>query len=332
MSTENVQIIDVESYDADRLRFSEPESGVIPDSKPEIKYKRITLSTVYDDGTEGPIILPTEKLFSYGVQENTSQETGKVTGWSFPLVCYDRSKDGQSYDPTPIQKAFVDTFNAIVEKCKDYLIENREEIEQYELERANLVKFASCLYYKKEKVKNEQGRTVLLVVKNRSPTLYVKLIFSKKKQNFVTKFYEMDDVEAEEGGKEVDPLDYLGAYCHTKAAIKIESIFIGNKISLQVKLYEANVQKAQGGMKRLLARPKADSRVLTQKPVRNVGKVAAPMGGDSDVENNEGSIAGSDHEDEAPVPKSSSSAKKAKKFAPKKIVKRNVKKVASADE
>lgn len=335
MSTENIQITYPMDYDVDNLRFSEPEEGAIPDSKPEIRYKRINLSTVYPDGTTGPIILPTEKLFSYGVQENTSQETGKVTGWSFPLVMYDRDASGK-YVPTTEQKAFVDCFENIVEKCKDHILENKEEIDQFELVRANLNKFASCLYYKKEKVKNDKGRTVLQVVPNSSPTLYVKLIFSKKKGTFVTKFYEMKDVsDEEESGTQVEPLDYLGAYCNTKAAIKIESIFIGSKISLQVKLYEANIQKTQSGMKRLLARPKAESRVLMQKPNRNSAteekKSVAPMSGDSDVDDDgTGSIVGSDIDGDAPTP-SSATKSSDKKTKVKKVV-RKVKKVVRKSE
>jgi len=306
MSNDNIQITYTNGYDTDRLRFSEPESGCIPDSKPEIKYKRITLSTTYDDGTVGPVILPTEKLFSYGVQENTSQETGKVTGWSFPLCLYDR--DGASED----QKGFVETFQAIIEKCKEHLVENREEIEQYDLEMPQLKKFGSCLYFKKELVK-VNGRTVQKVVEGSGPTLYVKLIYSKKNAKFVTKFYEMLDVNSEdEAGEEVDPLTYLGSYCYAKSAIKIESIFIGNKISLQVKLYETNVCKSQSGMRRLLTRPAASSRVLSQKP--KAGKVSAPMADDDD---DTGSIVGSDNEESVVE----------KKIVKKKIKRRIVKKV-----
>ncbi len=47
----------------------------------------------------------------------------------------------------------------------------------------------------------------------------------------------------------------LKKYCYVNGAIKIESIFCGSKISLQVKLYEARVQLMNTGIKSLLPRP-----------------------------------------------------------------------------
>jgi hypothetical protein len=98
--------------------------------------------------------------------------------------------------------------------------------------------------------------------------------------------------------------------------VKIESIFVGAKISLQVKLYEAVVEPSKMGMKRLLARPKARSKVLA---AQNENKSAAfaleedeKMGG-SDGEN--GSLVAGD--DDTPAITS-----------PKKIV-RKVKRVVS---
>ena len=57
----------------------------------------------------------------------------------------------------------------------------------------------------------------------------------------------------------------MGKYCYTKAAVKIESIFIGSKISLQVKLYEAVIEPTAAGMRRLLSRPAACPRVLEHR-------------------------------------------------------------------
>ena len=72
-------------------------------------------------------------------------------------------------------------------------------------------------------------------------------------------------------GEEIDPLSLLGKYCYTTAAVKIESIFIGNKISMQVKLYECEVRLMETGMKRMMKkRPEGQKRVLvanTTKPM-----------------------------------------------------------------
>ena len=102
------------------------------------------------------------------------------------------------------------------------------------------------LYWKKDKGK---------IVEGTGPTLYAKLISSKKHNKILSMFFNMD-------GDSIDPLSLLGKYCYSKAAVKIESIFIGNKISLQVKLYEAEIELMDSGMKPLMSRPKVTGMML----------------------------------------------------------------------
>ena len=165
--SENTQLTPATGYDTKKMIFSEPQTGVIPDSKPQISFKRILIQTKNDDGTIGDLIIPTERLFSFGVSENMSQETGVVNGYVMPLCLWNRD------DPTTEEKAWTTTFDNIVEHCKKHLVENREEIGQYELEMNDLKKF-NPLYWKKDK-----GQ----VVEGTGPTLYAKLIVSKKQDN-----------------------------------------------------------------------------------------------------------------------------------------------------
>ena len=248
----NTQLITASSYDTSRMIFSDPVEGNIPDSKPAITYKRINISTTNDDGTVGELVIPTERLYSYGVSENVNMNTQKVDGYVLPLVLYDR--DGATEE----QRAFVQCFTNIVDKCKEYLLENKEELGQYELEPNDLKKL-NPIYYKKDKGK---------IVEGAAPTLYAKLIVKKDKKDgnkIISVFYD------EETGDQVNPIELLGKACYSRAAIKFESIFIGNKISLQVKLYEAEVKVVSSGTKRLLSnRPKADTRVSVQTESRPI--------------------------------------------------------------
>ena len=313
MSNDNTQITPIQGYDTKRMVFSDPISGTIPDSKPKIEFKRINISTKNEDGSTGELILPTTRLFSFGVSENTSQETGKVNGYTFPLCLW--NKDG----PTEDEKQWTDLFDKIVENCIDHLVENREEIEMFELSRADLTKSKgglNPLYWKKEKHTNENGKTVMRVVPGSGPTLYTKLIFSKKNDKFLSQFFDVND-------EPLNALDLMGKYCYTNAAIKIESIFIGSRISLQVKLYEAVVEPTSTGMRRLLARPKAhQSKVLEH----NKNMSSTPFGGDDDdvdgdvFDNDTGSLAGSEDEQEQ-APK--------KPVAKRKVVKKVVKKAVA---
>ena len=230
-----------DSFNTDRIQFSEPITGSIPDSKPAISFKRIIIQTENQDGTIGDLILPTQRIFTFGISENANMDTGMVNGYTLPLVLWNR--DGHSKE----EKSFSDTFDRIVEKCKDHLIENREEIEHYDLERNDLKKL-NPLYWKKERGK---------IVEGSGPTLYSKLICSKKNGDIkiLTMFYDLND-------NPIPPSELFSKRGYVKGAIKIESIFIGNKISLQVKLYECIFEPIQNGMKRLLTRPKAEPKVI----------------------------------------------------------------------
>ena len=246
MSNTNTQVTPIKGYDTNKIIFSEPILGSIPDSKPKIEFKRINISTKNDNGSIGELIIPTSRLFSFGVFENTSQETGKINGYTFPLCLW--NKDGHSDE----EKEFTDLFDKIVSKCINHLVENKEEIDMFDLTRSELIKTKgglNPLYWKKEKYTNEKGKTEMRNVPNSGPTLYTKLIFSKKNDKFISQFFDNND-------EPLNALDLMGKFCYAKAAIKIESIFIGSKISLQVKLYEAVVEPITNGMKRLL-RPSA---------------------------------------------------------------------------
>lgn len=315
-NTENTQLTPAKGYDTKRVIFSEPISGVIPNQKgPKIEFKRINIFTRNEDGTTGELILPTEKLFSFGVSENTNPESGKVNGYTFPLCLWNR--DGA----TKAEKEWTDTFSRIVDRCIDHLIENREEIDMFELTRSDLTKSKGGLdplYWKREKYTDKKGKTSIRRVPGFGPTLYTKLIYSKKSNKFLSQFFDRSD-------KPLNALDLMGKYCHADAAIKIESIFIGSRISLQVKLYEAVVEPASTGMKRLLTKSKPSSKILQFD-----SKVSStPMASHSDEEGEEeeddvGSIDNSESDNETEEEKQPSPKKTKKKIVRKvrKVIRR----------
>jgi len=294
--------------------FSDPIAGSIPDSKPKIEFRRVNISTRNEDGTVGELIIPTARLFSFGVSENTSQETGIVNGYTFPLCLWGR--DGASQE----EKVWTDTIETVVAKCIDHVVENKEELEMYDLVRSDLTKAKggfNPFYWKKEKYTNAKGKPDLRVVPGSGPTLYTKLIFSKKSGKFVSRFFDPQ-------GQELNALDLMGKYCYATTAIKIESIFIGAKISLQIKLYEAVVEPMQQGMKRLLVqRPLSESKVLEHKSGGASSSSAPPLQDDDDA----GSLVGDDEgltlpeeeeeeEEKIPSPKVVRKVKKVVKKAP----------------
>lgn len=291
----NTQLTSAIGFNTNNIIFSDPIDGSIPDTP--VKFKRIQISTKNPDGTFGELVLPTVgSLYSYGVSENLDQGTGKVNGYTFPICLY--SKDM----PTPEQEKWVESFNSIVEACKKHVLDNRDEIEKYDLEESDLKKF-NPLYWKKEKGK---------VVDGTGPTLYAKLIMNKKLGKILSMFTDTNGVD-------IDPMELIDKRNNCRAAIKIESIFIGNKVSFQCKLYEAEVTLIESGMRRLLSRVGANTRVLHTKP--NTSSVEDMLVADDEEDEDEdtGSIVMSEDEDEEkpPTPKK----KKVKKV--KKVKKKN---------
>jgi hypothetical protein len=269
----NTQLTTADGYDIKRMIFSDPQQGSIPNSVPPISYKRISIQTRNEDGTTGDLIFPTSQLFSFGVNENKELGTDKINGYVMPLCLHNR--DGASKE----EKAWSDTFNNVVEACKEYLLSNREEIGHYDLTMSDLKKF-NPLYIKKEKTGKPVDGT--------GPTCYAKLIIAKKQNKIISMFYDTD-------GEEIDPMSLLKKFCYVKAAVKIESIFIGSKITLQVKLYECEVRLADTGMKRMMKkRPEGQSTVVVSNTVKPLDE--KEKGNESD---SEASVNDSEDEDES---------------------------------
>lgn len=234
------QLISAESYDVNDMVFSTPVEQKIPDSK--ISSKRIFISTKNPDGTVGELCMVTDEIYSFGVNVNLDEKNkDDVTGYTMPLCLF--NKNG----PSESEKQFVDTFNKIIEKCKDHIIENKDALDQYSLERSELKKICNSLYYKRDP-KNKAK-----IMDGVGPTLYAKLIFNKKKNAITSTFFNSQT------GEEINPLDLIDKHCYAKAVIKFESIFIGNKISLQIKLYDCGVKMIDSGRKKLLPRPTGSS-------------------------------------------------------------------------
>ena len=272
----------------------------------KIKYFRIPVGVKNPDGTVGELVFPTERVFSYGVQENKN-ENGKIDGYSVALCMWDR--DGATQE----QKDWLKGFGCGIEECKSHVMKVKDSIEKYDLEESELKRF-NPLYWKREKGK---------IVEGRGPTLYPKLLVSRKENppKILTSF------EDEASGNDIDPLTLLGKYCFMTAAVKIESIFVGSKISPQVKLYEAIARPAQTRARKLL-RPQMDKKV---KLLGTSAEVSSALGHDDSETDDDGDDTdtgslddGSDDESPRPAEKVEEKPKK-KKVVRRRVVKKKKK-------
>ena len=241
------QLTTAVNYDTSRMVFGDPMDGNIGD----IGYKRIPISTLNPDGTLGDLLLETPRdLFSFGVSENTDPlDKAKITGYSLPLCIFDKDS------PTTEQKEWVKGFKEIIEEAKKHTVNVREKIEQYELEMSDLKKFCSVLYYKKEKGK---------IVKGAPPTLYPKLIVKKEKDadGNLTGEMTVRSMFFDEKDNPLEALDLKGKFGKVDAVVKVESVFIGSHIRLQVKLYEATYRVLESSMKPMMRRGPAKNRLI----------------------------------------------------------------------
>lgn len=234
--TTTLQLTDYKTFNAEEIIFSKPEIGNIPGQK--INFKRIRIGARYPDGNIGDLIISTPPhLMSFGLQETRDLATNQINGYSVPLCLWNRN------GPSEEETQFTDAFNRICDHIKKYLLDHKEDIEKYDLDSADLKKF-NPLFWKMEKGK---------IVENKGPMLYSKVIWNKRNNRITTIFVDEDT------NQEIDPMDILNKQCYITAAIKIESVFIGNKISLQVKLFEVVFKLKETSIRGLL-RPDAIKR------------------------------------------------------------------------
>lgn len=303
-----------QNFDVNNIIFSDPIETKIPGTK--LSYKRINISVQYDDGSIGDLIIPTSKVYSYGVQENKDQITGKINGYTLPMCLW--NKNG----PSTEEKQFTDVINDITEHCKQHLINIKESIGNYDLEMRDLKKF-NPIYYKKD----DKGK----IMEGVSPTLYGKLISSKKdsknnEENSTTSNTKIITLFSNEEGEDIDPFSLLHKRCYVQAAIKFESIYMsGIKYSPQVKVYQAVVEPVETGMKSLLVERKVVSKDIKPKILPTETKEELPSLTRNDQEDT-GSLQNSDSEDSPQMKKTSPQLPVSIIQPSKKIVKKVLKK------
>ena len=222
-------LIQSETFNSENIVYSKPETNTIPGQK--LSYQKIKIG--YKNGNDvGDLMLESPpNLLCWGLTEQHDMVSGQLIGYQLPICLW--SKNGPSTD----EKAFTDTINELCNFTKQYLVDNRETIGKYDLDMAELKKF-NPLYWKMEKGK---------VVEDKGPTLYAKCMYSKKNDKFGTIFVD-ENINAN-----VYPNDILNKQCHVKVALKVESIYIGTKISLQVKLAEVLFRPKETVLRSLLA-------------------------------------------------------------------------------
>ena len=172
----------------------------------------IKIRTKYSKNKLGPLVIETPFLFSFGVNERKSLDSGELVGYTLPVCLW-----GKDEEPTPEQTNFFECLTKLRDLCYEYLNESYEEVDEA-----------------------ERLRDILYVIKKRDesipPVLYAKLIYSRKYDKILSLFRT-------KGDDKVDPMMYFEKYCTVKLALIFESIYISEtSASIQIKVSECYVK------------------------------------------------------------------------------------------
>ena len=300
------QLTDTSTFDTSNIIFADPQKNTVPDTKPVISYTRVPISVRYADGTTGDLVLPSPRCFSFGIQANEDEKTGAVNNYSMSLVLY--SRDG----PTAEEERWVECFNSIIDAAETWILENKEELGKFDLTSHDLKKL-NPLWWKKEVYTDPNTNKMQeRRVPGRGPTLYPKLLWQRASGDITTRFFD------ELSDETLNPHDLIGQRSNLTAAVKIESIYVGKSISIQVKLVEANVAVVDNAYRRLLS-GNATTSMLAPTPDKPLAKLETAVASADDG----GSLEASEDEAEEPV------EAEVKPAAKKRVVRKVVKKAAA---
>jgi len=231
------QLLNPRDFTATTLTFQKPINGGSPNTF------RIPIGAMKDGQKLPSVYIATPSVYSFGVSpqanigEKVDENLANVKYYTIPLCLF--SKTG----PTSEETGFVEFFNQIVESCKTYLCSKtlNEDLGKFGDDQITLsdLKKLNPMYYKKVKGVVEPGT---------GPILYPKLIMRKDGQSCITSFTDPTN------NTHHDFKALINKRMNVRCAIKLESIFVGSKVSLQFKVYEVNYKLVNtGGPTRLLA-------------------------------------------------------------------------------
>lgn len=270
------KVHDVLTYNVENLEAFPPKVEEVMISGMKVPCYRVGFYTWNQDdetherlSSRGDLVLKFPKMFSFGVQECREQGKdgvqGAVTGYSVPLCLFDR--DGKTEENEVVLKKL----EAIIQRAKELVVDyaNKKMIGKKSSEYTD-VRDLRCLDKLVYWSLDDEGK----VKEGTGPTITPKLVSFKKKDQSAPKsgdsffdaknnllvnsiFYLEDEVDEFGEPKVVNPLEYITTktvknYIKITPLIRVESIFIGSKVSIQLKVPEADVEPMKSTSSRLL--------------------------------------------------------------------------------
>jgi len=166
MSTVTKKYVTAQSFDKSRIVFK----PIVKHSTPA-QYQTIPIRYLYDNNEEGPLIIRTHPVFTFGILENKSPTSTEVQSYSYPLVSYDRTK-GQTVQDTK----FISMIEDITAACRSHV---SEKIKKNRRKRVDIDSMSMLKYKEDESVKYAPTVFVKLLTKYKSNPLIIETVFRK---------------------------------------------------------------------------------------------------------------------------------------------------------
>lgn len=266
----------------------------------DTKAFRSRISVIYPNGQVGPLLImgpqnlergEDKGCMSFGIQENRDKTSNRLTGYSMAVSLSELNTSNSEYEPSEEQAEWLEKFDALCAHIQTMLIDNYDQYtklrivagdtgkKKKQLTEEELMLRRGALLNELKKVKDPLYRKDSKSGETTGATLYPKIIERKPKKNsegveigqrkMLSVFYEWNSdtvienplqsfltKKKEEGGELM--------LCRIRPAIKLDSIYFGSKVSFQIKLWEAEIQKIETQHRRVIPRPKFGGRLKTQ--------------------------------------------------------------------
>ena len=111
LSLKMEKYVTADTYKSKNVLFKD----VVRKTKP-VSYHRIPIKYMYGK-EEGPLLIKTHKMFSFGLMENRDLATDKIQGYSMPFVTYDMNTGMTEED-----KKFISVLGSINKLCRTHIM------------------------------------------------------------------------------------------------------------------------------------------------------------------------------------------------------------------
>lgn len=261
MPAQSVQVTFPENFNVKSLIFDPVQKRKIPSDNPDEKesasntYHQINIRMRYPDGSEGPVILQLPRCPTFGINLGMNGETG-ANKLSLSVLLGERDNYSDEH------KNAVRVLNEIALACKNQLM---TETVRDALGLEEVLELRDLTGAKKEispiRPAKDKDTKKPLPMDVRPPTLYARMMVRNDKDSnskmIASKFYEEGKFDAAGRPVEVDPRDFIGKMGFCTALIKFESIYLGGKYKIQVKVFECDIKGQDNSFKSLIKRSAA---------------------------------------------------------------------------